>query len=65
MVTDWNAGRLPKAAGGGCVVQMGFSTEAAGPDRIMGDGVVLRSDDRDIKAARPTVIDIGIGWPEN
>jgi hypothetical protein len=65
MVTDWNAGRLPKTAGAGCVVQMGFSTEAAGPDRIMGDGVVLRSDDRDIKAARPTVIDIGIGWPEN
>lgn len=64
LVTDWNEGSVPKAAGTDCRVQVGFTTEAQGPDRIMGDGVALRSDDPDMLTARPTVIEIGIGWPE-
>jgi hypothetical protein len=67
LVTDWGGGKLASAAGStesGCRLQMGFSPQADAPDAIMGDGVVLRSDEAAVLASRPAVVELGIGWPE-
>jgi hypothetical protein len=64
LVTDWSGGRLPQAVGAGCALQMGFSPEKDAPDAIMGDGVVLRSNEPAVLASEPSVIELGLGWPE-
>ena len=66
-VTSWQGGTIPTAIGNGCTPQIGLSLspEAPQPNRLMGDGVVLSSSDKTLAAARPVIVEIGIGYPRD
>ena len=43
---------------------MGFSPQKDAPDTLMGDGVVLRSNEPAVIDFEPLVVELGLGWPE-
>jgi hypothetical protein len=63
-VTDWRGGKL--AAAKGCTLQVALSPPPGAPQpaKIMGDVVGLGSRDKAVVAARPVVVEIGIGYPD-
>lgn len=64
LVLDWAGGRLAKAGAPDCRIQITFSPTGPTPDRLMGDGAEINSDDADLAASQPVVAEIGIGWPQ-
>lgn len=65
-VTDWKGGALEKPAPGGCTVQVRFglpeSVDVVAA-KVAGDQD-FTSDDKRIRAAKPTVESIALGWPQ-
>ncbi len=60
-VTDWKGGAL---AGGDCRVLVRFDPEPGAPtEKVMGDRP-FSSDQADVRAAKPTVSEISIGYPQ-
>ena len=64
---DWKGGKLDKIEGG-CSLSVRFEPDPKAKDaalkRVSGDGKALRSDGAAVKAVRPTVSAISLGWPE-
>jgi hypothetical protein len=64
LVTEWNEGALPKLAGPACRIEMDFAPQQDAPDALMGDGVMLDSNDPAVRASRPVVTQLGLTWPD-
>jgi len=65
-VTDWKGGALAKPAPGGCVVSVRFGLPEAADAvaaRVAGDRE-FASNDAKIRAAKPFVESIALGWPQ-
>ncbi len=64
-VTDWKGGKLGTALPGGCVA--GFRFIAPLPERVAdaanGDGLSLRSDQKEVIEAEPIIAELSISWP--
>lgn len=60
-VTEWNGGKLDLADG--CIISVRLAPEAVDiAPEILGDGVQPSSDDKAVRAAKPRVTLMGIGW---
>jgi hypothetical protein len=64
LVLDWSGGTLATPGAPDCRIQVTFSPTGPTPDRLMGDGAEISSDDPDLVASQPAVAEIGIGWPQ-
>lgn len=67
MVTDWKGGALSGPVPGGCVVSVGFTVPEGAPEAaataVSGDTAFL-STDRNMRAVKPVVATITIGYPQ-
>lgn len=65
-VLDWKGGRLDGTAPGGCVVSVRFTVppEAGDASAAVSGDRAFSSADKKIRAARPVVESIAIGWPQ-
>ncbi|MCE1237577.1 MAG: hypothetical protein LWW93_14605 [Hyphomicrobiales bacterium] len=65
-VTDWKGGALDKPAPGGCIVSVRFAlpeSADAVAAKVAGDQE-FSSNDKNIRAARPSVESVALGWPQ-
>jgi len=63
-VTDWKGGALARLQPGSCrvVVRFGMDEGPSTPERLLGDGVKVSSDDATLRKWGPTVVEIGVNF---